>query len=118
MPTTALVQKDWSTLPRRALSATEVVTRLASLQGWTLHGDGADIAIEKTFRFGSYFETMAFVNAVAFLAHREDHHPALAVHYGSCAVRFNTHDVGGLSATDFDCAAAVDALLPTRTPSP
>ena len=118
MPTTPLAPKDWATLPRRALSATEVVTRLASLPGWTLHGDGADIAIEKTFRFRNYFETMAFVNALAFLAHREDHHPALVVHYGSCAVRFNTHDVGGLSATDFDCAAAVDALLPSSPATP
>ena len=111
MPTPPLAQKDWSTLPRRALSATEVVTRLASLPGWTLHGDGADIAIEKTFRFRNYFETMAFVNALAFLAHREDHHPDLAVSYGKCTVRFNTHDVDGISASDMFCATAVDALL-------
>ena len=110
MPTTALVQKDWSTLPRRALSATEVVTRLAGLPGWTLHGDGADIAIEKTFRFGNFFETMAFVNAVAWIANAEDHHPDLEVGYDYCRMIFSTHSVGGLSENDFICAAKVDAL--------
>jgi 4a-hydroxytetrahydrobiopterin dehydratase len=54
---------------------------------------------------------MAFVNAVAFVAHREDHHPDLSVHYNRCVVRFNTHDVGGISESDFECAARVDALL-------
>jgi Zn-dependent protease with chaperone function len=51
------------------------------------------------------------VNAIAFIAKVQDHHPELAVTYSRCVVRFNTHDVGGISATDFDCAARVDALL-------
>ena len=106
-----LPKKDWSAEPRRALSATETVTQLAQLPGWQLHGDGADVAIEKTFRFANYHETMAFVNAVAFIAHVQDHHPDLSVHYDRCVVRFNTHDVGGISATDIECAARVDALL-------
>jgi len=54
---------------------------------------------------------MAFVNAVAFIAHTQDHHPDLSVHYNRCVVRYATHDVKGLSTTDFDCAARVDALL-------
>ena len=54
---------------------------------------------------------MAFVNAVAFIAHAQDHHPDLAVSYGKCTVRFNTHDVQGLSATDFDCATRIEALF-------
>jgi len=97
--------------PRRALSATEVVTRLASLPGWHLTGDGPDVGIEKTFTFASYHEVIAFVNAVAFIAHAQDHHPDLSVHYGRCVVRYSTHDVQGLSAADFACAARVDALL-------
>lgn len=108
---TMLPKKDWATTPRRALSPTEIVTRLSALPGWTLSGDGADVAIERTFRFGNYHETMAFVNAVAFIAHTQDHHPDLSVHYDRCVVRWSTHDVKGLSATDFDCAARVDALL-------
>jgi 4a-hydroxytetrahydrobiopterin dehydratase len=106
-----LKTKDWSQQPRRALTPTEVVSRLAALPGWQLAGDGADVAIEKTFRFGNYYETMAFVNAVAFVAHTQDHHPDLSVHYNRCVVRYSTHDVGGLSETDFACAAQVDGLL-------
>ena len=106
-----LKTKDWKVHARRALSATEIVASLAHVQGWALSGDGANVAIEKTFRFNNYHETMAFVNAVAFIAHTQDHHPDLSVHYNRCAVRFNTHDVGGLSATDFDCAARIDALV-------
>ncbi len=68
-------------------------------------------AIEKTFRFANYFETMAFVNALAFVAHAQDHHPDLSVHYNRCVVRLNTHDVGGISGTDFDCARRFDALV-------
>jgi len=96
---------------RKPLSPTEIVTRLASLEGWKLGGDGADAAIEKTFAFKNYHETMAFVNAVAFIAHKRDHHPDLSVHYGKCVVRFNTHDAGGITETDMQCAALVDALF-------
>jgi 4a-hydroxytetrahydrobiopterin dehydratase len=108
---TMLKKKDWSAQTRRALTATEVVANLAKVEGWTLSGDGANVAIEKTYRFANYFETIAFVNALAFIAHAQDHHPDLSVHYNRCVVRLNTHDVGGLSATDFDCAARLDALL-------
>ncbi|MBA3056536.1 MAG: 4a-hydroxytetrahydrobiopterin dehydratase [Gammaproteobacteria bacterium] len=96
---------------RPAFSATEIVTNLAKLEGWQLSGDGADVAIEKTFSFANYHETMAFVNALAFIAHRQDHHPDLSVRFNRCAVRFNTHDIGGLSRSDFDCAARVEALF-------
>lgn len=106
-----LQARDWSKEKRRALTPTEVVARLGNVPGWQLTGDGPDVAIEKTFRFANYYETMAFVNAVALVAHRQDHHPDLSVHYNRCVVRFNTHDVQGLSATDFECAALVDALL-------
>lgn len=97
---------------RRALSATEIVTHLTQLngdaaQGWKL----IDGALEKTFSFANFHETMAFVNALAWVAHQENHHPDLAVSYGKCMVRFNTHDVGGISVSDFHCASAVDALL-------
>ena len=106
-----LKQKDWPTQARRVLSATEIVAALAQLEGWRLQGDGADVAIEKTYRFANYYQTMAFVNALAFVAHAQDHHPDLSVHYDRCVVRLNTHDVGGISSTDFDCASRFDALL-------
>ncbi len=97
---------------RRALTATEIVGQLSQLNGEHAYGwrliDGA---LEKTFAFSDFYRTVAFVNAVAFIANREDHHPDLAVSYGKCTVRFNTHDVKGISASDFYCASCVDALL-------
>ena len=102
---------DWSQRPRPALTPTEIVKRLADLPGWKLSGDGEEVALERTYRFANYHETMAFVNALAFVAHTLDHHPDLSVHYGRCVVRFNTHDVQGISETDFECAARADALL-------
>lgn len=97
---------------RRALGATEIVTHLSKLNGeraigWRLIDD----AIEKTFSFKNYYETIAFVNAIAFIANAENHHPDLTVLYSKCTVRFNTHDVKGISVSDFFCASKVDALL-------
>lgn len=118
--TSMFTSRDWRAEKRRALTATEIVSGLSRTEGWKLTGDGADLAIEKTFTFANYFETIAFVNALAFIAHRQDHHPDLSVHYGRCVVRFNTHDVGGISQTDLECAAQADALLtsaPTTAPS-
>ena len=99
------------TASMRALNPTQVVTKLAAAPGWALTGDGENVAIEKTFTFANYYETISFVNAVAFIANAQDHHPDLSVHYARCLVRFHTHDVKGLSDTDFECAALVDALL-------
>ena len=97
---------------RKALSATEIVTQLSKLNGeqalgWRL----IDGALEKTYTFKNYFETIGFVNALAFIANAEDHHPELAVSYSKCSVRFNTHDVDGISVSDFLCASKVDALF-------
>lgn len=109
--TSMLKKVDWSTHTRRALNPTEIVSRLASAPGWSLTGDGPDVAIQKTYSFANYYETISFVNALAFIANAQDHHPDLSVHYNRCVVRFNTHDVGGISETDFDCASRIDALL-------
>jgi 4a-hydroxytetrahydrobiopterin dehydratase len=101
--------------PRRGaehrLEAAVVKSRLAALPGWSAIEDGA--AISKTFRFPDYYRTLAFVNALAYVAHREDHHPDLGVHYDRCVVRFSTHDVGGLSENDFVCAAKTELLAPS-----
>jgi 4a-hydroxytetrahydrobiopterin dehydratase len=97
-----------------ALTATQIIAKLVHVQDWRLRGgdeNGSDLAIERTFTFSNYFETMAFVNAVAFVAHRLDHHPELTVTYNRCVVRLNTHDVKAISQLDFDCAAQIDALL-------
>ena len=111
MTASMLKKRDWSQTPRRALTPTEIVRRLADLPGWKLNGDGDHVAIEKTYTFANYYETISFVNALAFVANALDHHPDLSVHYNRCVVRFNTHDVKGISETDFDCAARADALV-------
>jgi 4a-hydroxytetrahydrobiopterin dehydratase len=83
---------------------------MAEVPGWRLN-DKKD-AIARTYTFRNYYETLAFVNAVAWIAHGENHHPDLTVHYDSCVVRWNTHAAGGLTENDFICAAKVSALLP------
>jgi 4a-hydroxytetrahydrobiopterin dehydratase len=90
------------------MPAPEIERHLAGAPGWALR----EGAIEREFRFADFHRTMAFVNALAWIAHAEDHHPDLAVGYNRCTVRFNTHSVGGISINDFICAAKVDALLP------
>ena len=80
---------------------------LLKLSGWEyVNGE-----IVKTFPFKNYHQTMAFVNAVAWIAHQEDHHPDMEVGYKTCKVRYSTHAIGGLSENDFICAAKIDQLL-------
>ena len=67
--------------------------------------------ITREFRFKNYYQTIAFVNALAWVAHSEDHHPFLEVHYNRCNVHFSTHSIGGLSENDFICAAKLDMLI-------
>jgi 4a-hydroxytetrahydrobiopterin dehydratase len=79
---------------------------LKQLDGWQIK----DGLLNKEFKFKNYYETMAFVNATAWISHHEDHHPDLAVGYNACTVSYVTHAIGGLSDNDFICAAKIDAL--------
>ncbi len=90
-----------------AMTDAEVSAHLKQVEGWSL----VEGAIEKTYSFPDYHRTIAFVNALAWVANAEDHHPDLAVSYSRCVVRFNTHAVKGISINDFICAARLDALL-------
>jgi 4a-hydroxytetrahydrobiopterin dehydratase len=85
----------------------QIRSHLNEVSGWQF----TDGAIEKTFSFKDYLETLAFVNAMAWICHTEDHHPDLRMGYNRCVVRFNTHSVGGISVNDFICAAKVNALV-------
>jgi 4a-hydroxytetrahydrobiopterin dehydratase len=78
----------------------------ALLVGWNVDAR----RIDKTFRFANYNETIAFVNAIAYIAQREDHHPDLGVHYNRCEVAWSTHDAGGVTLNDCICAAKVECL--------
>ena len=79
---------------------------LRQVPGWERAGG----EISRSYKFKNYYETMAFVNAAAWVSHREDHHPDLEVGYNACRVRYSTHSVGGLSESDFASAAKVEAL--------
>jgi 4a-hydroxytetrahydrobiopterin dehydratase len=89
------------------LTPEQVRPMLKGLDGWSLEGK----TIAKTYRFKNYYETMAFVNASAWVSHREDHHPDIALGYNQCRVAYSTHAIDGLSENDFICAAKLDALF-------
>lgn len=88
------------------LGQQEIDRLLKALSGWTQSGN----ELLKTYQFRNYYETMAFVNATAWVSHHENHHPDLEVGYKQCRVRYSTHAIGGLSENDFICAAKIDAL--------
>ena len=115
LPTLAalLTQRCRQLEGQRAMSADEVAANLTALPGWQAIDAGTPrAAIEKRFGFPDFHRTMAFVNAVAWIAHAEDHHPDLEVGYAHCTVRYRTHAVGGVSINDMICAAKIDALRP------
>jgi len=80
---------------------------LAEISGWAIEQG----VLVRAFTFKNYYETLAFVNAVAWIAHREDHHPDIDFSYKTCRIRYRTHNIGGLSENDFICAAKINALL-------
>lgn len=93
--------------PSARMDAASCEARLAALPAWRC----VDGALQREFGFADFHHTMAFVNALAWIADREDHHPDLQLGYGRCQVRWNTHSAGGVTINDFICAAKVDALV-------
>jgi 4a-hydroxytetrahydrobiopterin dehydratase len=89
------------------LSTDEITKLLKQLHGW----EAVNGVIAKRYSFKNYYQTMAFVNATAWISHREDHHPDIAVGYNQCRVTYVTHAINGLSDNDFICAAKLDALF-------
>lgn len=89
------------------LGADELAAHAATLPGWSTSDD----RLAKAFAFADYAGTIAFVNAVAWIAQREDHHPDLEVGYNRCVVRWSTHSAGGITLNDVICAAKVERLF-------
>ena len=81
---------------------------LAQVPGWL--PDPEKKLIARRFAFANFYQTMAFVDAVADIAHAQDHHPEMMVSFDACTVSFTTHSAGGLTINDFICAAQVAAL--------
>ena len=88
-------------------TAQQAADLLRQLKGWSLEGG----RLVKVYTFTNYYQTMAFVNALAWISHREDHHPDLQVGYNKCRVEYATHSIGGLSENDFICAAKCEVLI-------
>ncbi len=112
MPANDLVTKHCKACEGGVDALTPDQARALSAQlhaDWQLSADGKQIS--RGFRFKNYYQTLAFVNAAAWISHQEDHHPDLEVGYSRCVVRYTTHAIDGLSENDFICAAKVDALM-------
>jgi 4a-hydroxytetrahydrobiopterin dehydratase len=90
-----------------ALKPAEIENLLKQLNGWALENG----AIVKTYSFKNHYQALAFVNAAAWISHREDHHPDMTVGYNTCRVAYVTHAIDGLSQNDFICAAKLDKLF-------
>lgn len=89
------------------LTAAEIESLMRELKHWQV----IDGKLRKDFKFADHYVTMTFVNAIAWVSHQQGHHPDLAVGYNTCRVEYITHAIGGLSESDFICAAKVDALF-------
>jgi len=95
--------------PKAPLMDADTRTRvLAALPGW--QPDAENKVIGRRFGFENFYQTMAFVDAVAEIAHAQDHHPDMLVSYNACTVSYSTHSRGGLTLNDAICAAQVSAL--------
>jgi len=90
----------------KALSAGQIKQSLKSLSGWQVKGK----ELIHTFNFKNFYETMAFVNAIAYIAHVQDHHPDLEVGYNKCVVHYSSHEAGGITERDFICAGKMNAV--------
>ena len=109
MNSSRLIDRKSQPLPQGTppLSAQESDELMRQLKDWKRQGE----QLVKTCSFKNYYETMAFVNAVAWIANTQDHHPDLEVGYNKCRVHYSTHAVKGLSQNDFICAAKTEQLF-------
>ncbi|MFA5959288.1 MAG: 4a-hydroxytetrahydrobiopterin dehydratase [Tatlockia sp.] len=93
-----------------ALTAAQIEVLLPQLDAhWEVAANHKEI--KRSFVFANFYETMAFVNALAWIANKENHHPDIEMGYNYCHVKFMTHALKGLTHNDFICAAKVDELL-------
>lgn len=91
------------------LTREEAEKLLADVPGWELAEDSKSIM--RRFEFKGFYKCMSFINAMAWVANAENHHPDFSAGYNFCEVTFTTHAIDGLSDNDFICAAKVNALL-------
>jgi 4a-hydroxytetrahydrobiopterin dehydratase len=90
----------------KLLDDQEIRTRLDELRGWTRDGE----VIRKTYTLDSFPEAVAFVNRIAEVAQKADHHPDIDIRFDRVACSLSTHSEGGLTSRDFDLARSIDAV--------
>jgi 4a-hydroxytetrahydrobiopterin dehydratase len=107
----SLLKESCAPLAKDAVALDSSTTNelISLLDSWELGSDNNSIA--RNFKFNNYYETISFVNSVAWIAHQQDHHPELFITYNQCKVSYSTHSVGGLSRNDFICAARINQLF-------
>ncbi len=93
----------------RPLDEGQSLRYLEHVPGWKLTDDKT--AITRTLKFKDFLATMSFINAMAYMSERQDHHPDFSAGYNYCEVRYTTHAIGGLSENDYICAAKINELL-------
>ena len=89
------------------LSEQDIMQNLSSLDGWEQSG----IEIEKQFKFKNFIHSIGFVNKVAILAEKADHHPDILVQYSKVKIALSTHSEGGLTEKDFSLANQIENIL-------
>jgi 4a-hydroxytetrahydrobiopterin dehydratase len=92
------------------LDADDVAKRLTTLAGWTTQ----DGKLHREYRFADFVEAFGFMASVALVAERMNHHPEWFNVWSTVRVDLTTHDAGGITAKDFELAAAMDRLATGR----
>lgn len=92
-----------------ALTHDEIRQLMPQIKHWEISAD--DKSMSRRFTFKNFYHTMAFVNAIAWIAHQENHHPDMEVGYNYCVLKYTTHAINGLSQNDFICAAKVNQWI-------
>jgi 4a-hydroxytetrahydrobiopterin dehydratase len=107
-----LVNKFCGATPKK-LTESEIKNFINEVKTWEF--DKNNNLISRDFKFKNYYNTIAFINAAAWIIHQENHHPEIIITYNSCRISFNTHSVNGISKNDFICAAKINNLLSDYT---
>lgn len=91
---------------QKLLTQNDVQAQIKRLKGWTIQGT----EIRKTVEFEDFVRAMGFVNSVALLAERQNHHPDIDIRWNKVTLALSTHSAGGLTENDFSLAEAIDRL--------
>lgn len=91
------------------MSREEAEATMDQVPEWELSEDGTTLT--RRFEFKGFYKCVAFINAMAWVANSENHHPDFSAGYNYCVVNFTTHAIDGLSENDFICAAKISSLL-------